>query len=43
MNYSPKDQINAALRQNFTAFAIKCFNTLNPGRKYRHAWYIEAR
>lgn len=34
--------VAAALRQNFYAFTIKVFETLNPGRSFKKNWHLRA-
>lgn len=36
------DAVAAAVRQNFYAFTIKVFETLNPGREFRENWHLKA-
>jgi hypothetical protein len=39
---SPYRQFQALLRQNFGAFAERCFNELLPAQDYLHNWHLEA-
>lgn len=36
-----REEFQAFLRQDFTAFAEKAFHELNPGTEYLHNWHVE--
>ena len=36
------DPLSAILRQDFSAFAEKCFGTLNSGREFQGNWHLDA-
>ncbi|HUS98514.1 MAG TPA: hypothetical protein VMX97_17445, partial [Hyphomicrobiaceae bacterium] len=37
-----QEKLNALLRNNFSAFIKKVFQSTSPGGPYQHAWYLDA-